>query len=107
MYQAREGNVVTSPLPAWMKGITEIMRCWYCYRWMRRDNDATCTPWRCSWRGGDPGTTTMGCGYCNAIRAAVQEERERCANIAGNIMWQRFGNELDRWSGARQAAATE
>ena len=59
------------------------------------------------WRGGDPGTTTMGCGYCNAIRAAVQEERERCANIAGNIMWQRFGNELDRWSGARQAAATE
>ena len=29
------------------------------------------------WRGGDPGTTTMGCGYCNAIRAAVSEERTR------------------------------
>src|SRR3972149_10801910 len=24
MYQAREGNVVTSPLPAWMKGITKM-----------------------------------------------------------------------------------
>ena len=27
------------------------MRCWYCYRWMLRDNDATCTPWRCPWCG--------------------------------------------------------
>ena len=47
------------------------------------------------------------CDVCAAIQAAVAEQKERDANVAGNIMWQRFGNELDRWSGARQAAATE
>ena len=55
----------------------------------------------------EAGIGAENCQGCKTIRAAVTEEQERCANIAGNIMWRRFGNELDRWSGERQAAATE
>jgi hypothetical protein len=35
------------------------------------------------WRGGDP--RTLSCGYCNAIRAAVAEERAACELICEQV----------------------